>query len=69
MALTFLFDGPEQAKHTILLAHGAGAPMELAGSDIDGEGSGWVGLSRGSFRIRLYGLPADGSGPQAASAS
>ena len=27
MALTFLFDGPEQAKHTILLAHGAGAPM------------------------------------------
>jgi hypothetical protein len=28
MALTFLFDGPEQAKHTILLAHGAGAPMD-----------------------------------------
>jgi predicted alpha/beta-hydrolase family hydrolase len=28
MALTFLFDGPEQAKHNILLAHGAGAPMD-----------------------------------------
>ncbi|MGB3387591.1 MAG: alpha/beta family hydrolase [Pseudaminobacter sp.] len=28
MALTFLFDGPEQARHTILLAHGAGAPMD-----------------------------------------
>lgn len=28
MALTFLFNGPEQAKHTILLAHGAGAPMD-----------------------------------------
>jgi predicted alpha/beta-hydrolase family hydrolase len=28
MALTFLFDGSEQAKHTILLAHGAGAPMD-----------------------------------------
>ena len=28
MALTFLFDGPGQAKHTILLAHGAGAPMD-----------------------------------------
>jgi predicted alpha/beta-hydrolase family hydrolase len=28
MALTFLFDGPEQAKQTILLAHGAGAPMD-----------------------------------------
>lgn len=26
--MTFLFDGPEQAKHTILLAHGAGAPMD-----------------------------------------
>lgn len=26
----FLFDGPEQAKHTILLAHGAGAPMDSA---------------------------------------
>jgi len=29
MALTFLFDGPEQAKHTILLAHGAGAMSHL----------------------------------------
>ena len=28
MPLTFLFDGPEQAKDTILLAHGAGAPMD-----------------------------------------
>lgn len=28
MALTFLFDGPQKAKHTILLAHGAGAPMD-----------------------------------------
>jgi uncharacterized protein len=24
----FLFDGPEQARHTLLLAHGAGAPMD-----------------------------------------
>jgi predicted alpha/beta-hydrolase family hydrolase len=28
MALRVLFDGPERAKHTILLAHGAGAPMD-----------------------------------------
>lgn len=27
---TFLTDGPEQAKATILLAHGAGAPMDSA---------------------------------------
>lgn len=28
MATMFLFDGPEQARHTILLAHGACAPMD-----------------------------------------
>ncbi len=28
---TFLFDGPEDAGVTILLAHGAGAPMDSAG--------------------------------------
>jgi hypothetical protein len=28
MAPMFLFDGPERAKHTLLLAHGAGAPMD-----------------------------------------
>ena len=28
MALKFLFDGPEQAKHIVLLTHGAGAPMD-----------------------------------------
>ena len=28
MATTFLIDGPDRAKHTILLAHGAGAPMD-----------------------------------------
>src|SRR6476661_6859393 len=27
---TFLFDGPEDAEVTILLAHGAGAPMDSA---------------------------------------
>jgi uncharacterized protein len=28
MATTFLFDGPERARQTVLLAHGAGAPMD-----------------------------------------
>jgi predicted alpha/beta-hydrolase family hydrolase len=28
MGLKFLFDGPEEAKHIVLLAHGAGAPMD-----------------------------------------
>lgn len=30
MTTTFLFDGPEDARITILLAHGAGAPMDSA---------------------------------------
>lgn len=30
MATNFLTDGPEQAKATLLLAHGAGAPMDSA---------------------------------------
>ena len=28
MATTFLIDGPPTAKSTVLLAHGAGAPMD-----------------------------------------
>ncbi len=30
MATDFLFDGPEDARFTILLAHGSGAPMDSA---------------------------------------
>jgi predicted alpha/beta-hydrolase family hydrolase len=30
MATDFLFDGPEDARFTVLLAHGAGAPMDSA---------------------------------------
>ena len=30
MATEFLFDGPEDARFTLLLAHGAGAPMDSA---------------------------------------
>ncbi len=30
MATNFLFDGPEDARVTLLLAHGAGAPMDSA---------------------------------------
>lgn len=30
MAVHFLFDGPEEAAVTVLLAHGAGAPMDSA---------------------------------------
>ena len=30
MPTNFIFDGPEDARVTILLAHGAGAPMDSA---------------------------------------
>src|SRR4051812_25713894 len=30
MTMTFLKDGPEKAKVTVLLGHGAGAPMDSA---------------------------------------
>ncbi|TIW47547.1 MAG: alpha/beta hydrolase, partial [Mesorhizobium sp.] len=30
MPTAFLFDGPETAPITVLLAHGAGAPMDSA---------------------------------------
>src|SRR5690606_5213315 len=30
MPVSFLFDGPEDARVTLLLAHGAGAPMDSA---------------------------------------
>ena len=46
MAVRFLFDGPEQAKHMILLGHGAGAPMDSTFADSDG-----VALAASGFRV------------------
>jgi predicted alpha/beta-hydrolase family hydrolase len=45
----FLFDGPESAPNTVLLAHGAGAPMDSASmSTISGE------LAAGGLRVARF---------------
>jgi predicted alpha/beta-hydrolase family hydrolase len=46
MATAFLFDGPEDARVTILLAHGAGAPMDSAAMNAATQA-----LSGAGFRI------------------
>ena len=49
MATTFLIDGPERARHTILLAHGAGAPMDSASM------TAFAGILAGSgFRVARF---------------
>ncbi|MBZ9938551.1 alpha/beta hydrolase [Mesorhizobium sp. BR1-1-16] len=40
----FVFDGPEQARQTILLAHGAGAPMDSPSLERTAQALGAVGL-------------------------
>src|SRR5690606_20023676 len=46
MCTQFLFDGPEDAQVTILLAHGAGAPMDSASMTA-------MALSLASARLRI----------------
>jgi hypothetical protein len=45
----FLFDGPEQAKHTILLAHGAGTPMDSAAMTAAARS-----LAKSGFRVARF---------------
>jgi len=49
MDLNFLFDGPEDARHTILLAHGAGAPMDSASMTAAAES-----LAGEGFRVARF---------------
>jgi predicted alpha/beta-hydrolase family hydrolase len=44
MAITFLTDGPEAAATTILLAHGAGAPMDSASMSANARALADAGL-------------------------
>lgn len=46
---TFLTDGPEQAKVTILLAHGAGAPMDSAAMTASAQA-----LAGAGFRVARF---------------
>jgi len=47
----FLFDGPEQAGMTILLAHGAGAPMDSASMTAAAKALGGAGFRVARFEF------------------
>lgn len=49
MATSFLFDGPEDARVTILLAHGAGAPMDSASMN-----AATKALAAAGFRVARF---------------
>jgi len=49
MATSFLFDGPENARVTILLAHGAGAPMDSASMNATAKA-----LAAAEFRVARF---------------
>lgn len=46
---TFLFDGPETAPITVLLAHGAGAPMDSASMTVTAKA-----LAEAGFRVARF---------------
>jgi predicted alpha/beta-hydrolase family hydrolase len=49
MAVEFLFDGPEDARVTIMLAHGAGAPMDSASMTATAKA-----LAAADFRVARF---------------
>ena len=49
MATEFLFDGPEDARVTVLLAHGAGAPMDSASMNAVAKA-----LAAADFRVARF---------------
>ena len=51
MSTSFLFDGPEDARVTILLAHGAGAPMDSASMNATAKALAAEGLRVARFEF------------------
>ncbi|MGJ4858351.1 alpha/beta family hydrolase [Labrys sp. La1] len=51
MALHFLMDGPEDARITVLLAHGAGAPMDSAAMSASAGALAAAGLRMARFEF------------------
>ena len=62
----FLFDGPEAAATTLLLAHGAGAPMDSAAMTAVAKALAGAGAAGGALRVRLHGGAAHRRPPAAA---
>jgi len=51
MATSFIFDGPEDAETTVLLAHGAGAPMDSASMNATAKALAAAGLRIARFEF------------------
>lgn len=49
MAVSFIFDGPEEARLTLLLAHGAGAPMDSPAMNATSKA-----LAAAGFRVARF---------------
>lgn len=61
MAVHFLFDGPENAAVTILLAHGAGAPMDSASMTATAAALAAAGLRVARFEFGYMAARRTGS--------
>jgi hypothetical protein len=51
MATEFLFDGPEDARFTLLLSHGAGAPMDFASLNATAKALAAAGIRVARFEF------------------
>lgn len=58
----FLFDGPEQAKMTILLAHGAGAPMDSTSMTAAAKALAGAGFRVARFEFDYMAVRRTGTG-------
>lgn len=65
MPVSFLFDGPEDARVTLLLAHGAGAPMDSASMNATAKAFAEAGfrVARFEFGYMAARRTADGRKP------
>lgn len=62
MTTNFLFDGPEDARLTVLLAHGAGAPMDSASMTAAAKALGDQGIRVARFEFAYMAARRTGDG-------
>lgn len=62
MTVQFLFDGPEDAAETLLLAHGAGAPMDSASMSAAALALGKTGVRVARFEFGYMAARRSGDG-------
>jgi predicted alpha/beta-hydrolase family hydrolase len=64
MTTQFLFDGPEDARFTLLLAHGAGAPMDSAAMNAAARALAGHGFRVARFEFAYMAGRRTGAGPK-----